>query len=87
MCGAIPPLLQYAFIVWCSVKAQGQLYVYLLSYSLSLLFSSFLHLYSPSLNIFLLNSSQYLLHYFHSTFFLAVLSFPTPYIQFYSSSP
>jgi len=26
MRGAIPPLPQYAFIVWCSVKAQGQLY-------------------------------------------------------------
>jgi hypothetical protein len=25
MSGAIPPLLQYAFIAWCSVKAQGQL--------------------------------------------------------------
>jgi len=24
--GAIPPLPQYAFIAWCSVKAQGQLY-------------------------------------------------------------
>jgi hypothetical protein len=28
---AIPPLPQYAFTVWCSVKAQGQLYLYLLS--------------------------------------------------------
>jgi len=26
--GAIPPLPQYAFMVWCSVKAQG-LYLYL----------------------------------------------------------
>jgi hypothetical protein len=25
MSGAIPPLPQYAFMVWCSVKAQGQL--------------------------------------------------------------
>jgi hypothetical protein len=24
---AIPPLPQYAFLVWCSVKAQGQLYL------------------------------------------------------------
>jgi hypothetical protein len=24
--GAIPPLLQYAFTMWCSVKAQGKLY-------------------------------------------------------------
>jgi hypothetical protein len=31
MSGAIPPLPQYAFIAWCSVKkAQGQLYLYLL---------------------------------------------------------
>jgi hypothetical protein len=28
MSGAIPPLLQYAFMEWCSVKAQGQLYLY-----------------------------------------------------------
>jgi hypothetical protein len=27
--GAIPPLPQYAFMAWCSVKAQGQLYLYL----------------------------------------------------------
>jgi hypothetical protein len=36
MCGSIPPLPQYAFMVWCSVKekkAQGQLYLYLLPYS------------------------------------------------------
>jgi len=26
MSGVIPPLPQYAFIAWCSVKAQGQLY-------------------------------------------------------------
>jgi hypothetical protein len=25
MSGAIPPLPQYAFMAWCSVKAQGQL--------------------------------------------------------------
>jgi hypothetical protein len=24
MSGAIPPLPQYAFMAWCSVKAQGQ---------------------------------------------------------------
>jgi len=29
MRGAIPPLPQYAFMVWCSVKAQGQLNLYL----------------------------------------------------------
>jgi len=28
--GAIPLLLQYAFMVWCSLKAQGQLYLYLI---------------------------------------------------------
>jgi hypothetical protein len=28
MCGAIPPLPRYAFMAWCSVKAQGQLYLY-----------------------------------------------------------
>jgi hypothetical protein len=28
MCGAIPPLPQYAFMAWCSVKAQGQLHLY-----------------------------------------------------------
>jgi hypothetical protein len=27
--GAIPPLSQYAFMAWCFVKAQGQLYLYL----------------------------------------------------------
>jgi hypothetical protein len=26
MRGAIPPLPQYAFMAWCSAKAQGQLY-------------------------------------------------------------
>jgi hypothetical protein len=29
MSGAIPPLPQYPFMAWCSVKAQGQLYLYL----------------------------------------------------------
>jgi hypothetical protein len=28
MIGAIQSLPQYAFVVWCSVKAQGQLYLY-----------------------------------------------------------
>jgi len=27
MSEAIPSLLQYAFMVWCSAKAQGQLYL------------------------------------------------------------
>jgi hypothetical protein len=31
MPGAIPPLPQYNFMAWCSVKAQGQLYLYLYS--------------------------------------------------------
>jgi hypothetical protein len=30
MRGAIPPILQYTFMAWCSVKAQGQLYVTLM---------------------------------------------------------
>jgi hypothetical protein len=36
MGGAIPPLSQYAFIAWCSVKkeAQGQLYLYHLSFNM-----------------------------------------------------
>jgi hypothetical protein len=29
MCGAILPLLHYASMEWCSVRAQGQLYLYL----------------------------------------------------------
>jgi hypothetical protein len=29
MSGAVPPLPQYAFMTWCSAKAQGQLYIYL----------------------------------------------------------
>jgi hypothetical protein len=29
MSGAIPPLPQYALMAWYSVKAQGQLYLYL----------------------------------------------------------
>jgi hypothetical protein len=33
MSGAIPPLLQYSFMAWCLVKAQGQLYLYLYSNS------------------------------------------------------
>jgi hypothetical protein len=39
MCGAIPPLPQYAFMVRCSVKekAQGQLYLSSLPYVLSIM--------------------------------------------------
>jgi len=29
MYGAICPLPQYVFMAWCSVKTQGQLYIYL----------------------------------------------------------
>jgi len=29
MSGAIPPLPQYASMVWCLVKTQGQLYLHL----------------------------------------------------------
>jgi len=30
MGGAVPPLAQYGFMAWCSVKAQGHLYLHLL---------------------------------------------------------
>jgi hypothetical protein len=33
MSGAIPRLPQYVFMAWCSVKAQGQLYLLLLPWS------------------------------------------------------
>jgi hypothetical protein len=33
MSGATPPLPQYAFMAWCSVKAQGQLYLLSISNS------------------------------------------------------
>jgi hypothetical protein len=33
MSGTIPPLTQYAFMAWCSVKAQGQLYLLPLPYT------------------------------------------------------
>jgi hypothetical protein len=32
MSGAIPPLPQYTFMAWCSVKAQEKLYLYLYLY-------------------------------------------------------
>jgi len=32
MSGAIPPLLQYAYMTWCSLKTQGQLYLLLLGH-------------------------------------------------------
>jgi hypothetical protein len=34
MYGAIPPLSQYAFMAWCSVKAQCHLYFYVVYYKL-----------------------------------------------------
>jgi hypothetical protein len=30
MSGAVPPLPQYTFMAWCSIKAQGQLYLFLM---------------------------------------------------------
>jgi hypothetical protein len=41
MSGAIPPLPQYAFMVWCLVKAQGQLYLYLFLRQFCILFVHF----------------------------------------------
>jgi len=35
MCGTAPPLPQYNFMVWCSVKVQGQLYLGLSSVTIS----------------------------------------------------
>jgi len=32
MSEALPPLSQYAFMAWCLVKPQGQLYLYLYLY-------------------------------------------------------
>jgi hypothetical protein len=40
MSGAIPTLSQYAFMAWCSVKAQGQLYLTLTGDELHNLYSS-----------------------------------------------
>jgi hypothetical protein len=37
MSGAVPPLPQYAFMAWCLVKAQGQLYIF---FTLSKLYCS-----------------------------------------------
>jgi hypothetical protein len=34
MSGAIPPFPQYAFMAWCLVKAQKQLYLYLYRFSM-----------------------------------------------------
>jgi hypothetical protein len=36
MSGAIPPLPHYAFMAWCSVKAQGQFFLYLCLRSLNI---------------------------------------------------
>jgi len=37
MHGDIPPLWQYTFMMWCSVKAQGQQLQYYLYFSVTLL--------------------------------------------------
>jgi hypothetical protein len=44
--GAIPPLLQYAFMVWCSIKAQGQLYL-TLTFTFTLQFTDLYRCISP----------------------------------------
>jgi hypothetical protein len=36
MCGAIPLLSHYAFMAWCSVEAQGQLYLFTFYKNLSM---------------------------------------------------
>jgi hypothetical protein len=43
MRGAILPLPQYAFMAWCSVEAQGQLYFYLYLSSQCDMYSSWLY--------------------------------------------
>jgi hypothetical protein len=40
MGGAIHPLPKYAFMVWCLVKAQGQIYLYLYLYIPAILYPS-----------------------------------------------
>jgi hypothetical protein len=40
MRGAIPPIPQYAFMARCSVKAKGQLYIYLTGVTAYLLYLS-----------------------------------------------
>jgi hypothetical protein len=37
MHGAIPPLPEYAFMAWCSVKGQGQFYLFTLPKILQML--------------------------------------------------
>jgi hypothetical protein len=44
MSGAIPLFHQYAFMVWCSVKAQGKIYLYLVSIDKNKTYE--LHLYT-----------------------------------------
>jgi hypothetical protein len=43
MSGAIPTLPQYAFMAWCSVKAQGQLYLIFYPYHFTLPFFILTH--------------------------------------------
>jgi len=37
MCGAVPPFHQYAFMLRCSVKARGQIYLYILLHAVKIL--------------------------------------------------
>jgi hypothetical protein len=53
MCGAIPPLPQYTFIAWCSIKAHGQFdllpYPRCISFSLPVAFELLFPQYKPNL--------------------------------------
>jgi len=65
MSGAMPPLPQYAFMAWCSVKAQGQIGLnftlrkiclwYLCQFSGVTLYNRFIHL----LNFILLQAQKF----------------------------
>jgi hypothetical protein len=64
MSGVIPPLPQYASMVWCSVKkAQGQLYLYLKAWRLILRFTHFTiysrNSFSRSVNSFPVTSHRW----------------------------
>jgi len=51
MNGAISPLPQYAFMAWCSVKAQGQLYLYYQFHCIHVLTFKGRHLNPPPCSI------------------------------------
>jgi len=51
MCRTIPPLSQYAFMAWCSVKAQGQFYLTFTTNSISPE-SRLSHTFSPKTNVY-----------------------------------